>query len=267
MLDLALQQPDAPVLLRGYTANAANFLYEAVKIQNASDETVTAISFGVIVADPAQPQEGWSMVRTWPVPVALPAGASQHLQINLLPPSQLKELVRTFTRSPKITLGVLDVQWEDGSKWQFDVPSGSLDFSAGHVSLGTVASVQDTGGRPAALASQDCLHGPTETADQKGRRQAALTALRVINSVQAMEKNAKGRYVGQTELATSTFARDGSAASGLALDRASIVPGFEAKVVATADAYSVVLRDVQDPCAFAYASDEKGVIYTAQPIR
>jgi hypothetical protein len=149
-LDLALTQPDAPVLLRGYTANAGTFLYEAVKVQNASDMVVTAISFGVIVADSAEPQEGWSMVRTWPLPVALPARATRQLQANLLPPSQLTKIVRTFTGSPKITLGILDVQWEDGSKWQFDVPSGSLDFSAGHGSLLTVASVPDTGPRAAA---------------------------------------------------------------------------------------------------------------------
>jgi beta-lactamase regulating signal transducer with metallopeptidase domain len=129
-LDLALSQPGAPVALRGYTASGGTFLYETATLENLSSKPIASVSLGVLVVDQSAPQSR-SMVRGWPVPVNLGPGDTREVTISLLPPWQLEGLIARFKGTPRITIGVLDAEWADGSKWQFDVPQDALDFSTG----------------------------------------------------------------------------------------------------------------------------------------
>jgi hypothetical protein len=46
-----------------------------------------------------------------------------------------------------------------------------------------------------------------------------------------------------------------------------LVPGFSLRLLTDGQRYVLTLKDRTDPCFFAYASDENGIIYEARPIR
>lgn len=127
-LALAFAQT-GPVGLRGYVANAGTFLYETGKVENVSAKTISAVTFGVIVADPNNPTAR-TVLRS-SAEVSLPPGATQNVNVRLLPGSQLEELKRSVSPTPTVTLGILAVQWADGTRWVFDLPDGARDFSLG----------------------------------------------------------------------------------------------------------------------------------------
>jgi len=52
-LGLAFNQDGAPIALRGYLASQGSFLYETAKVENLSAKPISALSFAVLVADPA----------------------------------------------------------------------------------------------------------------------------------------------------------------------------------------------------------------------
>ena len=43
--------------------------------------------------------------------------------------------------------------------------------------------------------------------------------------------------------------------------------GFDVHFVIDGATYAFSVKDILDPCAFAYFSDEAGVIYTGQPLQ
>jgi hypothetical protein len=129
-LGLAYAQNDAPVALRGYLANAGTFLYETAKVENVSAKPIAAITFGVLVADPGNRQTP-TLLRSPVVDVSLLPGKRQDVKVGLLPASQLEDLKRSISKTPKITLGVLAVEWADGTRWVFFLPDRDVDFSTG----------------------------------------------------------------------------------------------------------------------------------------
>jgi hypothetical protein len=130
VLGIATSQTGAPVGLRGYLASAGTFLYETAKVQNLSPKPIFAVTFGVFLADPANRNPSTTL-RSDAVGLTLAPGETRDINVRLLPTGQLEELQRSFSSTPKVTLGVLAVEWADGTKWVFDIPEGATDFSTG----------------------------------------------------------------------------------------------------------------------------------------
>jgi len=122
--------------------------------------------------------------------------------------------------------------------------------------------------------AQQCLHGPTETAEESARRRDALTATRTINNLQANQPGAINRvYLRHADLAGSPFAvtmRDARSAvvKRISLDpEQDILPGWRLTLDVTERGYWFMIRDTTDPCGFAFVSNQTGLIFTAEPIR
>jgi hypothetical protein len=96
-----------------------------------------------------------------------------------------------------------------------------------------------------------CLHGPSESADQAGRRRAALELARKINTTEAQANQQGHTYYAIGDL------------PGLA----SEVDGFKVQLSTDGGTYTFSMKDSADPCKFALFSDQEGVIYSGTPIK
>jgi hypothetical protein len=96
-----------------------------------------------------------------------------------------------------------------------------------------------------------CLHGPSENADNRGRRQAALEYARKVNLLEAEGKLQAQSYFN--------------------LDTLPMLPplprGFKAQLSNDGVSYTFSLKDALDPCGFAYFSDQDGIVYSAAPVK
>jgi hypothetical protein len=95
-----------------------------------------------------------------------------------------------------------------------------------------------------------CDPNAPPTDEQIARRRLAIAAARQINTAEAKVSAANKRYVPLGEL------------SGV-----SIPEGFEAQVSTDGTSYTFSIKDSQDACKFAVFSDQKGLIYSATPLR
>ena len=109
------------------------------------------------------------------------------------------------------------------------------------VGVGSIATAQQ---QPA------CLHGQDETPAQRDRRQQALRTARQINTYEVNGRGQAGRFQPLT-----------------AFPNIVTPPGFAVHFATDGTTYAFSVKDTLDPCAFAYFSDETGVIYTGEPIR
>ena len=116
--------------------------------------------------------------------------------------------------------------------------------------VAVLAAVARTPERAPAQAPA-CLHGPSETADHRSRRQAALEFAKKVNMLEAEGK-----------LQAQSFYN---------LDTLPMLPpvprGFKAQLSNDGVSYTFSLKDTLDPCGFAYFSDQEGIVYTATPVR
>jgi hypothetical protein len=101
------------------------------------------------------------------------------------------------------------------------------------------------------VAQQSCLHTQDEAAAQRDRRQQALRLTRQINTLENVARNQARQFQPVTALANVSAPPQGFAVH-FATDGAT---------------YAFSVKDTLDPCAFAYFSDEAGLIYTGQPIQ
>ena len=122
--------------------------------------------------------------------------------------------------------------------------------------------------------AQQCLHGPGETPDQAARRRDALTATRMINTIQASHPGAVNKvYLSHADLANSPFAAKMRESANEMAKRISlhpdqdILPGWKLTLDLTEQGYWFMVKDTTDPCGFAYVSNHDGLIFSAQPIR
>jgi hypothetical protein len=123
---------------------------------------------------------------------------------------------------------------------------------------------------------ESCLHGANETPQESQRRVMALFAVRIINTAELMQHSKSGKYVSLAELGNSPAMERFTKMQGawsetykmmtFAPDK-DIVPGFEARLTTDGKSYSIIVIDITDPCNYSFFSDEKGVIYTGQPLR
>ena len=123
-------------------------------------------------------------------------------------------------------------------------------------------------------AAQECLHGSNESAEQVARRREALTATRLINTIQANRPGAAtGLYLRYEELADSPYALKMGESTNEMIKRISlkphteILPNWQLTLDVTEKAYWFMIKDTLDPCGFAYISNQTGLIFRAEPIR
>ena len=90
----------AGAALRGYLASADAFLYETAKVENISAKPISAVTFGVLVADPSNRQTP-NFLRSSLADVTLLPGKTQDVSVRLLPASLLEDLKRSLSRNPK----------------------------------------------------------------------------------------------------------------------------------------------------------------------
>jgi hypothetical protein len=105
-----------------------------------------------------------------------------------------------------------------------------------------------------------CLHDrSTETPDQLARRFAAVTVARALNTAEAQySRRFAGSYADIPHLLSS-----GVLAAG-ATDGAQ---GFTVRLDLAGQGYWFEVADQQDACGFRFVSNERGLIFEAQPIR
>lgn len=121
--------------------------------------------------------------------------------------------------------------------------------------------------------AQQCLHGPDETPEEAARRKDALAVTRLVNTAQANSPSAtNGVYFQHGELATAPYIVKNRETNAL-LKRMSlepneeILPGWKLTLDVTRDGYWFMVKDVKDPCGFAYVSNRSGLIYRAEHLR
>ena len=79
-----------------------------------------------------------------------------------------------------------------------------------------------------------------------------------------------GKYLNRIEMADAYAAlvKQRPTTNPLIFDRmAEIIPGWQLVFDTTERGYWFMIKDKEDPCGFAYVSNENGVIYNAEPIR
>jgi len=117
---------------------------------------------------------------------------------------------------------------------------------------------------------QQCLHGSGETPEHQARRQQAVRAARLVNTIQANQPGRHGqRYLSQEELGASLYALrqpDSLKPFNLAPGQ-EVSPGWELMLNVTDTGYWFMIKDKIDPCGFAFISNTTGLIYKAEPIR
>ena len=113
--------------------------------------------------------------------------------------------------------------------------------------------------------AQQCLHGPTESPEQAARRREALSAARLVNTLQANQPGAaQRRYLRHEDLAT---AAPNLPATFKLAPADEIVAGWRLTLDVSAKGYWFAITDTTDACGFRYVSTEDGLILSAEPIR
>jgi hypothetical protein len=122
--------------------------------------------------------------------------------------------------------------------------------------------------------AQACLHGPNESAEQAARKREALTATRNINNIQANQPgNRIKQFLSYEQLDTSPFSSQMRKSTNETVKSISLTPGtdillnWQLTLDVTPQGYWFMIKDKSDPCAFAYVSNQQGVIYNAEVIR
>ncbi len=120
----------------------------------------------------------------------------------------------------------------------------------GGLALACVVAAAGGSSRPAVAQQPACLHGEDEPAAQRDRR---LQALRVARQINTLEANGRNQAGGFQPLA--------------ALPGVTSPQGFTIHFAGDAATYAFSVKDGTDPCAFAYFSDDSGLIYMGQALR
>src|SRR5262245_51675267 len=116
-----------------------------------------------------------------------------------------------------------------------------------------VSSVIPSDKGPLVIESQErtCLHGPSETPEERARREGAVAYLRVLNTAQARFNSGNKRFAELTEL------------SGLPI----LAAGFSVQSATGNGGYLVALKDGNDPCHYSLFSDQAGLIFVGAPLQ
>ena len=113
------------------------------------------------------------------------------------------------------------------------------------------------------VSGYECLHGPGELPEEAARRSVAVAAVRVINTAQMRSKAQARNFLNTAEVLQLP---DLVQLREAAQDN-EVAPGWHLRLWTATDGYIFTISDTTDPCRFSYFSDDRGLIYTAQPIR
>jgi hypothetical protein len=130
-------------------------------------------------------------------------------------------------------------------------------------------------GPVAAQATEACLHAGLESAPEARRRDEALAAARMINTLAGNRlPNRPPVYLTWQQIADSPQLASLRGTGGPAGDLVRKIrwgtdeplPGWAIHYVSSENGYAFSLTDTRDPCLFTYASNDRGVIVEGQPI-
>ena len=123
-----------------------------------------------------------------------------------------------------------------------------------------------------AFAQKPCLHDANETPEEAQRRQQALGAARMVNTMQANQPGAATKtYFTHDQLEAApylkTVATRGTLQPMNFKPGAEILPGWKLTLDTTRDGYWFLIKDTTDPCGFTWISNQDGLIYKAEHLR
>jgi hypothetical protein len=123
--------------------------------------------------------------------------------------------------------------------------------------------------------ARPCLHSGFEMPSERARREEALAAMRLINSLAGNRLPLPPRtYLSWDEIGRSDALASLRGSGGPMGDLARKIhwgtdeplPGWRLHYVAAADGYAFSLTDVRDSCGFTYSSDESRIIVEGVPV-
>jgi hypothetical protein len=123
-----------------------------------------------------------------------------------------------------------------------------------------------------AFAQKPCLHDANETPEQAQRRQQALGAARMVNTMQANQPGAPTKvFFTHDQLETAPYlaaARTKGTVQPMNFKPgAEILPGWKLTLDTTREGYWFIIKDTTDPCGFSWISNQDGLIYKAEHLR
>jgi hypothetical protein len=127
----ALNEPRSPVSITSSTATQ-NFYFEHVKVRNTSGSTVSSITFGVAMYPVGVAQVHPVTLDGPSIPTDLAPGGEQGLDIYMARIPEVKSRAAQLKwEGAYIELGVLSVEFQDGSVWRF-TPNAGGGFTDQH---------------------------------------------------------------------------------------------------------------------------------------
>lgn len=138
--------------------------------------------------------------------------------------------------------------------------------------LAALAMLLLLGSVVSAVAQQPCLHDANETPEQTQRRQQALGAARLVNTIQANQPGAPTKaFFTHDQLETAPYlavARTKGTLQPMNFKPgAEIIPGWKLTLDTTRDGYWFMIKDTTDPCGFTWIGNQDGLIYKAEHLR
>jgi hypothetical protein len=95
-----------------------------------------------------------------------------------------------------------------------------------------------------------CMHGANESESNRARRQQALRWIELVNRQESSIRARVGEFI-----------RD------ISVTGVDAVPkGWVSHIVASKTTYAVSVKDMTDPCRFAYFSDQEAIVYGGQQV-
>jgi hypothetical protein len=151
----ALNEPGSPVSITSSTATQ-NFYFEHVKLHNKSNTGISSVTFGTIMYPVGVVESQLRPVSlAFPeVPTALAPGGEQELDIYAARIPEVRSRVEQLNwQGAYVELGVVSVQFEDGSTWRFTpMPDGGFTNRHETEALSPRPSSSSVAGLPLAAA-------------------------------------------------------------------------------------------------------------------
>ena len=129
-LKVTYQQKDAPAHIKSVT-HGLEFLFQSAQVVNDSSKVIRSVTFGVLLHDMGANPNKTILLSSREISTNLGAGESRSLEILDLPMTKARQEASHLKTGPALAeFGVLAVQFDDGSIWNFDWQSEGNAFSS-----------------------------------------------------------------------------------------------------------------------------------------
>jgi len=122
----AIRQDGSPVRIEDTKPSSA-FVFQTVTVKNTFPKGITSVTFGAFID--SQGARRVSLTRSNPVGAAIEPGQSQILAADLFPVERVRE-VRALGSRGLLMLGVLEVTFDDGTRWTASLDGSATSFNA-----------------------------------------------------------------------------------------------------------------------------------------